>query len=327
MGRTAGSGQRTAESGGCGGTAPRTVPAAIIVTVTFLTPLPLRKGDRVAVVAPSGPFERGPFEKGLELLSRRYQLVFSERIFQTHRYLAGTDASRGQVLQGALDDDSLRAVFAARGGYGVMRLLSSLRFSTSKLLVGFSDITALHLAAQKHGWRSVHAPVLTQLGKQPLDVIERLYALLEGRPTPMLTGARTVRSGVAEGPLIGGNLSVLASLAGTRWVPDLPVSVLLLEDVGERPYRLDRLWTQLQLAGLLDGVRGVVLGEFTGCEEKDADYTCADVLDELTGRLGVPCAAGFQIGHGEVNQPMMLGAPVRLDAEACTLSFLSGGEG
>lgn len=208
-----------------------------------------------------------------------------------------------------------------------MRLLESLRFSTPKLLVGFSDITALHLAAQKQGWCSLHAPVLTQLGKQPPGVIARLYAYLEGQPTSRLTGARTVRSGCAAGPLLGGNLSLLASLVGTRWMPDLAGSVLLVEDVGERPYRLDRMWTQLRLAGLLEGVRGIVLGEFSGCEEPGAEYTSADVLDELTGRLGVPCAAGFQIGHGEVNQPVMLGAPVRLDADACTLSFLSEGSG
>ena len=212
-------------------------------------------------------------------------------------------------------------MFAARGGYGAMRLLPSLRFTTPKLLVGFSDVTALHLAAQKHGWRSVHAPVLTQLGKQPTDVVERLFAVLEGQPVSPLPGTRTVSRGVAEGPLLGGNLSVLTRLIGTPWMPELCGSVLLIEDVGEQPYRLDRMWMHLRLAGLLEGVRGVAFGEFTGCDEKDAGYTSADVLDELASKLGVPCAAGFRIGHGDVNQPVLLGAPVRLDADARTLSF------
>ncbi len=287
--------------------------------MSFLTPPPLRQGDRVAVVAPSGPFDRPTFEKGLEVIARRYQPVFSERIFQTHRYLAGTDASRGAELQAALDDASVKAVFAARGGYGSMKLLPSLRLSSPKHLVGFSDFTSLHCAAQKQGWRSLHAPVLTQLGKQPLEVIERLFSLLEGQPVARLTGSRTVNKGIAEGPLLGGNLSVFTRLIGTRWLPDLRGAVLLIEDVGERPYRLDRMWMHLQLAGLFDGVKGIVFGEFTGCDEKD--HTSADVLDELALTLGIPCAAGFRIGHGEVNQPVMLGAPVRLDADAQTLSF------
>lgn len=288
--------------------------------MSFLAPPPLRPGDRVAVVAPSGPFDRPSFEKGLEVLARRYQPVFTERLFESHRYLAGTDASRGAELQAALDDASIRGVFAARGGYGAMRLLPSLRLGTPKHLVGFSDVTALHLAAQKHGWQSIHGPVLTQLGKQPPAVAERFFAVLEGQPVAPLAATRTVREGVAEGPLLGGNLSVLSRLIGTPWMPDLRGAVLFVEDVGERPYRLDRMWTHLELAGLLIGVRGVVFGEFTGCDEPNGP-TSAEVLDELALKLGVPIAAGFQVGHGDVNFPVVLGAPVRLDATARTLSF------
>jgi muramoyltetrapeptide carboxypeptidase len=289
--------------------------------VSFLTPPPLRPGDRVAVIAPAGPFDRPSFEKGLEVLARRYQPTFTERLFERHRYLAGTDASRSAELQAALADDSVRAVFAARGGYGSMRLLPGLTFSSPKSVVGFSDITALHLAAQQHGWRSLHAPVLTQLGKQSPEVVARLFAALEGQPLAPLQGTRTVTPGVAEGPLLGGNLSVLTRLIGTPWMPDLTGAVLLLEDVGERPYRLDRMWMHLALSGLLAGVRGIVFGEFTGCDEPDS--SSAEVLDELAGTLGVPCASGFHIGHGEVNEPVVLGAPVRLDATTQTLSVLA----
>lgn len=272
-------------------------------------------------MAPAGPFEREPFDAGLAVLSSRYTPVFDARLFEAHRYLAGVDASRGAQLQRALGDDSLHGIFAARGGYGAMRLLPLLRFSTPKLIAGFSDVTALHLAAQQQGWRSLHAPVLTQLGKQPPEVIERFFALLEGRAVAPLTGTRTVVGGVAQGPLLGGNLSVLTRLIGTPYLPPLDGAVLLLEDVGERPYRLDRMWQHLKLSGLLSRVAGVVFGEFTGCDEKDAPYTSADVLDELAVELGVPCAAGFSIGHGAVNHPVMLGAEVRLDATAKTLEF------
>ncbi len=288
--------------------------------MSFLTPPPLRQGDRVAVVAPSGPFDRPSFEKGLELISRRYTPVFTERIFSAHRYLAGTDEARLQEFQAALDDDSIKAIFAARGGYGSARLLRDLKFQKPKHLVGFSDFTSIHWAAQKLGWRSIHAPVLTQLGKQSPEVIERLFAILEGRSVGSLKGSRTVVGGIAEGPLLGGNLSVFTRLIGTPWWNDLRGSVLLIEDVGEKPYRLDRMWTHLQLAGLFDGVRGIVFGEFTGCDEKD--YSSGDVLDEMARKLGIPCAAGFLIGHGEVNESVCLGAPVRLDADSQTLSFL-----
>jgi muramoyltetrapeptide carboxypeptidase len=292
--------------------------------VAFAPARALRPKDAVAVVAPSGPFDRPAFEKGVEVLATRYRPVFSERLFETHRYLAGRDEARAEELQAALDDQLIAAVFMARGGYGAMRLLPSLRFTHHKPLVGFSDTTALHLAMLARGWRTLHAPVLTQLGKQPPDVVARLFDCLEGRPIAPLPGTRTVVPGIAEGPLVGGNLSVLSRLIGTPYLPKLDGCVLLIEDVGERPYRLDRMWTHLQLAGALSGVAGVVFGEFTGCEEKDAAYSTADVMDELAQVLGVPCAAGFVIGHGETNFPVPLGARVRLDADRQALTFLEG---
>lgn len=292
--------------------------------MTFAPPRALRPNDAVAVVAPSGPFDRPSFEKGLAVLATRYRPVFTERIFATHRYLAGRDEDRARELQEALDDDGVCALFMARGGYGAMRLLPSVRLGGARALVGFSDTTALHLATQARGWRSLHAPVLTQLGKQRPDVVTSLFNLLEGRSVAPLAGTRTVVPGVAEGPLLGGNLSVLTRLLGTPYLPSLRGCVLLVEDVGERPYRLDRMWTHLELAGALEGVAGVVFGELTGCEEKDATYTPDEVLDECAQRLGVPCAAGFPIGHGDVNFPVPLGARVRLDADRQALTLLEG---
>lgn len=294
----------------------------------FAPARPLLKGDRVAVVAPSGPFDRAAFDQGLAVLSTQFTPVFSERIFHQQRYLAGPDSERGADLQRALDDEGLRAVFAARGGYGAHRLLASLRGVARKPLVGFSDTTALHALVQREGGRSVHGPVLTQLGRQPREVLTRFFDLLQGRPLSPLHGTYSLVPGVAEGPLLGGNLSVLAALAGTPFLPDLRGAVLLLEDVGERPYRLDRLWTQLRLAGLLSDLAGVALGEFTGCEETGAGYSCLDVLRTLAEETGVPCVAGFQIGHGGHNHPVVLGARVRLVApltgEPGSLSFLEG---
>ncbi len=293
--------------------------------MAFLPVTRLTRGDTVSIVAPAGPFEREVFERGRAVLASRYTPVVGEHLYDKHRYLAGPDEARASDLQRALSSTRENAVFAARGGYGVMRLLTRLDLRhTRTAVVGFSDLTALHLATQAAGVRSLHAPVVTQLGTQPPEVAERLFSLLEGRDVAPLLGTETFVDGVAEGPLLGGNLSVLTRLLGTPYLPSLAGAVLLLEDVGERPYRLDRMWAHLTLSGALAQVAGIVLGEFSGCEEKDADYTSADVLRELARQTNVPCAAGFAIGHGKVNQPVPLGARVRLDASSKSLTLLEG---
>jgi muramoyltetrapeptide carboxypeptidase len=287
----------------------------------------LHPGDCVAVIAPASGFDRAAFDAGLALVDARYESVYGPGIFERQRYLAGSDGRRLDELNAALADPEVRALFCARGGYGATRLLGRLRAAdpsaAAKLLIGFSDITALHLWMQAHGRISIHGPVLTQLGRLPQATCERLFGLLESSaPAAALRGAATYVGGVAEGPLLGGNLSVFSRVLGTPFMPAIDGAVLLLEDQGERPYRLDRMWTHLQLAGVFDRVRGIVLGTFTGCEEPDAAYGSADVLRELAEATGLPCAAGFPIGHGDVNEPVPLGAAVRLDADSATLSFL-----
>ncbi len=295
----------------------------------FTRPPGLRPGDRIAVIAPASPFDRPSFEAGLRVLSERYRPVFDEGCFVGTRYLAGDDSRRLDELTAALSDDSVKAIVAARGGYGTLRLLAGLwpKLQAAgfppKLVVGFSDITALHAALQAAGWVSIHGPVVTQLGTQPPAVVDRLVHLLEspGAPAPPLRGT-PLAGGLAEGPLLGGNLSVLTRLLGTRYLPALDGAILLLEDVGERPYRLDRMWTHLALAGVFERVRGLALGDFTGCEEPDADYGSAEVLAALVAETGLPCVGGLPIGHGAVNAPVPLGCRARLDASAGTLEML-----
>jgi muramoyltetrapeptide carboxypeptidase len=285
----------------------------------------LRPGDPVLAIAPAGPFDRASFEAGLEIIARRYQVRYDPGVLTRHRYLAGTDERRLTELASALRDTGARAIFCARGGYGMMRLLPKLRdvAIAPKPVVGFSDITALHQLLQRQQLVSIHGPVLTQLSRLDARTHTRLFQLLESEAAAAdLTGELTYVGGVAEGPLVGGNLSVLTRLLGTPFLAPLDGAILLLEDIGERPYRLDRMWTHLALAGVFRQVRGIVLGELTGCEEKDADYSSADVLRELALETGLPCAAGFPIGHGAHNQPVPLGVRVRLDAAARRLTFL-----
>ncbi len=294
----------------------------------MIRPGRLRPGDRVAVVAPAGPVPRESFAAGSEILGARYQLVHSQRIFDRHGFLAGEDAARRGELQAALDDASVRAVICARGGYGLMRIVAHLDASrwraAPKPIVGFSDVTVLHAWAAAAGVVSVHGPVVTQLGKLPPEDAQSLFALLESpAPPPPVAGLRALVPGRAEGPLIGGNLEMLASLAGTKYAPSLEGAILFLEETGERPYRIDRTLTQLQLAGAFDRITGVLLGDLIGCAEKDGSGPSAEeVILERVTHLGVPVLAGAPFGHGVRNLSLPHGARVRLEAD--TLTFLEG---
>ena len=207
-----------------------------------------------------------------------------------------------------------------------MRLLPRLDLAafaaSGKPLVGFSDVTALHLALYRAGGRSVHGPVVTRLGEEPPDSVERLFSLLERRGPPAPIPGRTLVAGVAEGPVIGGCLSLVSRLVGTPYLPALDGAILFLEEIDERPYRLDRMWTHLSLAGVLDRVAGIALGDLTGCDEPDGSHGGAEVLEELVRALGKPAIAGLPVGHGKVNLAIPHGARGRLADGA--LSFLEG---
>lgn len=303
-------------------------------TTAFVKPPGLAPGDRVTVVAPAGPIERESLEAGLRVLAGRYEATWEPGLLSRARYLAGDDTRRAGELRAALGDPRAKAVIAARGGYGSLRLLPRLwpvgardggpsALGRTKLVVGFSDITALHCALQAMGQVSVHGPSVNQLATQPREIVERFFALLEDATAPPAGIAGTpLVGGIAEGPLLGGNLSLLTRLLGTPWLPDLEGAVLLVEDVGERPYRIDRMWTHLRLAGALDRVRGLALGDFTDCEEPGADFASRDILWALAAETELPCVAGLPIGHGAVNVPVALGTRVRLDGGTGTLSFL-----
>ena len=310
---------------------PRSSPVA----QRFRKPLPVRPGDTVAVVAPAGPFDRASLETGVAVIGDRYRVRYDERIFSRRRYLAGDDDARFVELTGAFTDPEIKAVFCARGGYGAMRLLARLgdwaasaaaagKEIPGKPLIGFSDITALHQWLQSNGLVSIHAPVLTQLGRLPVGSSERLISLLESAsPAAPLVGSETYVGGTVEGPLLGGNLSVFTRLLGTPFMPDLEGAVLVFEDVSEQPYRLDRMWLHLELAGVFRQVKGIALGQFLGCEPRDGGFTAGEVLRELAAATGLPCAAGFPVGHGDdVNEAVPLGVRVRLDADERRLTFL-----
>lgn len=293
----------------------------------MVVPQRLRTGDRVAVVAPSGRVDAARLQLGLEHLKAwGLEVEVMPSVLAGHErltYLAADDKARAEDLRSAWLDPSFAAVFCARGGYGVQRMLEYVDFdelvALPKWFIGFSDITGLHEPLNARGLVTVHGPMAAAV--EQLNVVEgreRLRALLfePDSITDLINGSRTLFGGVAEGRLLGGNLALLATSLGTpTYAP--PAGVVVLEDVNEESYRVDRLLTQLLRSGWFDEVTGVVVGDFSGSDE-----LIDDVVQERLEPLGVPIVTGAAVGHEALNLAVPLGLPVRLDATAGTLTPL-----
>ncbi|MDB4973700.1 MAG: muramoyltetrapeptide carboxypeptidase [Myxococcaceae bacterium] len=292
---------------------------------TFTRPRPLSPHARVRVVAPSSPFDRARLDAGLALLEPRYRPEPADSLFARRGYLAGEDAARLADLEAALDDPEVLAIVPPRGGYGATRLLPSLSVERvrkhPKWLVGFSDVTALHALWARAGLCSIHGPMVCSLADASLALQTAWFALLEGSAPAPLEGLTCLQTGRAQGRLFGGNLTVLSALVGTPYLPPLEDVVLVLEDVSERPYRLDRMLTTLLQARFFEGVRAVVLGQFTDCQPGPDGLTAADVLSERLGTLGIPLLADAPIGHVPENWPLLFGAHAVVDAARGRVDF------
>lgn len=296
----------------------------------MILPPALRPGDTVAVVAPSSSFEPVLAWVGLGFLAQRYRVRFDRGLFARTGYLAGSDARRRDELTRALTDPAVRAVIAARGGYGASRFVHDLDWSvlaqSPRWIVGFSDVTALHIEAARVGVASLHAVHVTSLGRGDAHVREAFLRALE-HPDEERAYAQldVLAEGTAEGPLFGGNLTLLhaTAAAGRLLVPE--GAVLLLEDVTERPYRIDRMLTTLTTGGHLARASAVVLGDFTQCDPAPDGITLEDVLRDRLPRLGVPVVAGLPVGHGRRNDPVVIGGRARVEAHGARAVVTLGG--
>lgn len=274
-----------------------------------LKPPAVRTGDRVAIIAPASPFPRDEFMAGVDEVRRLgFEPAVDPGVFDRRRYVAGDPASRARALMGAWQDPGIAAILTARGGYGSVELLPFLTVEamrqSPKLLVGYSDITAL-LAFLTTRCRiaALHGPTVAgRLGGGPdqydqgtfvraLTSTEPLGAL----PAPALD---VLAPGEAEGPVHGGNLTQLAASMGTPYAFDPPEGcVLFLEDVNERPYRIDRLLTQLRYSGVLRRARALVFGEMPGCDEPDGSVTAREVAANVAREFPGPVLWGLPSGH------------------------------
>jgi muramoyltetrapeptide carboxypeptidase len=278
----------------------------------------LRPGDGIAVIAPASPFDKERFERGVRALQDiGLEPRYGRGVFESHQgYLAGDDSRRLDELRHALQDSSAKALVLARGGYGLQRIVSGLPAAlvekNAKPVVGYSDATVLHEVWWRARVPSIHGPMCTQLGEDR-TALERLGMLLSGDdPGRIHWPPHAVRPGRAEGPLRGGNLTVLASLCGTPLQPSFNGCVVLLEDLNEPPYRLDRLCTQLLQSGAFEGAKGIVVGDLFGIGETSEGRN--EVLAERFEPLGIPLVFGAPFGHAGRNQPVALGVPHALDA-------------
>lgn len=300
----------------------------------FVRPPRLVPGDAIAVIAPSGPVFREAFAAGAAALGTRYRVRYDDAtLFAATGFLAGSDEQRLAALHAAVADPETRAVLMARGGHGLLRIGHridrALLRAHPKPIVAFSDGVVLLARAAQAGIVAIHGPMVNQLGRVPAEDRDALFALLESpEPRLLAAGLEPLRPGKVSGRLLGGNLEMLSRLLGTALLPDLDGAVLVLEEIGERPYRIDRLLCHLELAGVFARVAAVVVGDLLACEEPPRSPlhvpTAAEVVRERLSPLPIPVALGLPVGHGPRNRALPYGARVELDNAAGTLIALEG---
>ncbi|MDY0040992.1 MAG: LD-carboxypeptidase [Desulforhabdus sp.] len=282
-----------------------------------MTLTPLRAGDQIALIAPASPFEVENYTRLRDSLKGKgFQLVQGENVFLRRGYLAGTEADRANDLIEAVKNPSIAAIICVRGGYGSGRLLPWLPFPVlqrnRKIFLGYSDITFLHLAfLSQMGWITFHGPNLLDADSSP-GKLDGILQALEGQSgfAWSLQDGHIVRAGVATGSLFGGNLTCISHLLGTPYFPDPKGALLLVEDCSEALYRLDRIFNHLKLAGVLDVISGLILGDFKDCAES---REILNMVLEHAGPFHFPIIAGLPFGHDGLNEVIPFGAPFYLN--------------
>lgn len=314
-------------------------------------PEALKPGDVIMVTAPAKPLDRDRVERAARRLETMgFQVIIPDNLYRKRGYLAGTDEERASEIMAAFSNPKVKAIFPGTGGFGTTRFLDRLDYDVirrnPKILIGFSDITGLHLAIQqKTGLVTFHSPVLMfGLGNvgnlSPFSaecfwraLLKEKYFDKEGQPfTPgydyplgsKMRSMRTLVPGVARGRLTGGNLSLVCALMGTPYEIQTEGRILFLEDVGEEPYRIDRYFSQLRLAGKLDAAAGIILGVFSGCEPRNpaASLSLEQVFEDYFADLGVPVLMHFPVGHTGDNATLPMNVLAELDAGEKRLTLL-----
>jgi muramoyltetrapeptide carboxypeptidase len=325
-----------------------TVAPAIFTTKNcpkLQKPARLKIGSRVAIIAPASSVSEEKLQKTMvNLTSLGLNLRPADHLRGKNGYLSGTDEERLEDLHRAFANPEIDAIWCARGGFGCTRLLENIDFSlikkNPKILIGYSDITALHVALpKKTGLVTFHGPVgasdftdftLNGIRRALFEPTPRFQISLPDAALPMPDSTflpEILQKGIGRGKLIGGNLSLLSALAGTKWAPDFSKKIVFIEDIDEKPYRCDRMLTQCLDALNLRKAAGIALGVFKGCEkpEKDDSFTLREMLRDRLANLGIPVIYGLPFGHISDQCTLPIGIDAELDANQGVLTVLESG--
>ncbi|MDN3239795.1 S66 peptidase family protein [Glycomyces tritici] len=318
------------------GAVAATAQAAPAAAAKARKPAKLEAGDLVVVPAPGGPTTAAAVARGIAILEGwGLRVELTEHALDTYGWLSAPDEDRLADLQYALDHKEAKAVMTARGGYGTTRIIDDVSFKGlkkhPKLIVGYSDITALHLAARHHtGLSSLHSPMVAWSSNNTAATAESLRtALMTTDPVvltrdPLEPTSAVNVPGTASGPLYGGNLSLLDAEPDDNHLPDADGAILFIEDTDESRYKIDGMLTRYLRAGHLDRLAGIAVGQFTPFEHdeyKPGEWTMNEVLMDRLGGLGIPVLGGLKVGHGLDPRVMPLGTQAVLDADAGTLTI------
>jgi muramoyltetrapeptide carboxypeptidase len=296
------------------------------VKARSIRPPRLNPGDTIGIVAPASPFDQDLFNQGLNILkSMGFRPFVPDGIFKKAGYLAGSDAHRAKLVAQLFKDPSVNAIVCAKGGYGCLRILPFLDFDVMrenpKVFIGHSDITALLAAiTSQTGLVTFHGPVVTTLAEAPDFTKHSMKTAISTNTHLEITpyNAVTITSGRAQNPIIGGNLTTLCHLLGTPFEPNFDDHILLFEDRGEAHYRIDRMLSQMKLAGCFERIAGLALGSFEECGTLDGIF---EIFEEHFRDFDVPILAGFDVGHGKQNTTIPFGVDAILDADKQILLF------
>lgn len=307
----------------------------------MIKPRPIVPGDTVGVIAPAGEIkDHDKFNKAiLNIEKRGYKVKLASNIFDKRWYLAGEDEARALSIMEFFKDPEIKAIFAARGGYGCARILEMLDYQlirdNPKIFIGYSDITALHSAFARYSdLVTFHGPlVYADMGLDNLIdfTIDNMWDILEGKKQIPFNANNymnpaCIKEGEVEGKLAGGNLAIICSLMGTKYSIDFEDKILFVEDVSESLYRTDRNLVQLKLSGAFEKVRGIIFGEFTNIVKSECDQvnklTPLDVIKDVLKGIDTPATYGFSCGHAENKTTLPLGVNCKLNTSTGILTFV-----
>ncbi|MFO7879645.1 MAG: S66 peptidase family protein [Bacteroidota bacterium] len=290
-------------------------------------PKTLQKGDRIEIVSPAGRLDPVLLSAARKrLVAAGFVVSISPHAAGRFYKYAGSDAQRLHDLQSSLDNPEVNAVLCARGGYGMMRIVDQISFEKAaeqqKWLVGFSDITALHAAAYKHGMMSLHGIMAKDIVHGSDEAVTQFLSVLQGTNDPISLPSHPMnRKGKGEGPLIGGNMSMLYALRGTPYDINWQGAVLFVEDLGENLYHLDRIMQNFRLAGKLDELSGLIVGQFSDMGDTEFGKTAYEIIEEAVTPFNYPVIYNFPVGHVPYSRSLLHGHSVIMEA-GNTDSFL-----